>query len=966
MNEFNIKIGGVDYTAYFIYPLNFQFVLDTALDQGFIEARNMTVTEAFKPFTPVEITINNYFQPTLFYVGVDNVVVNQKTGRATHRILLTEETKILERVICRAKTFVKPLYNDYLSNPVETSPLKFNTVQQFESDTSFYSGKIYPELGTATNPTYRFYTNPTSPIYAKGVVSPLAVGTGFTISDVIGFNITEQVTSYQWMIEIFENSDRKGYVFSDEINNTKLIFDTPGAYTMNVWMWVVTATTTHTCAAQYFVASANPATAPSDLYITDTVNKLLEIAEPIRDGETPRFSLSNKDASRFRRTQCAEFNFANGATLWENLLEIARTVHCIPRLKNNVVYFDDLGSGIKLQSSALGTPVSYTADATSEKFASHIDSVVNGLMNLDDEDQGAISDPFKNGFRTLRSETSFTDVRTTVDTALVRTVKPIEKATKVSVWYNGAEWDITPYIYEKKEYDLLYSNQGSYPYAKAYALYYVQGQPNIYGITYKEANPISPIFENWAIENILSIVTGTKVDLDSRNDTAGYLLNLSFNVTYISTVNGRVKQSKRNVEDLKINSVMAFNQSANRLSSINFGKRLKGEIAMLGSAEKKLVFKTRNWNAVKNAVGKIYGDENYGKNMYISTVTAKIWRDYILVELGLTKNFNQLGKYVGINSAVRQFEFDTNVSETYLLYEDYVCIDTVGNTPTDASGTTISNGGMIVDSVAQTLRPTDNVGKATLAVVTTYGYDKTEIGKFVLPVQSMALGNSLLFNFRFEDNYSAGEYLQSFANTPYKLTRLARYGDALYGEAWGMRVQIYCDVGYNTGTKSSVGDGLPLFDRATISVWGSGENTALYGALVVDSGENPIIIHKSSRDAINFTYQVHLITNSGFILGDALTQTNFLVGGDTNSSGNNENEVYFLEDSINEMTGDMTSGIVNDTRELNKNGLEITLDRPISESYSAWAIYNKKGQFVMGKNGQFEPITLTQFHKIGG
>jgi hypothetical protein len=720
---------------------------------------------------------------------------------------------------------------------------------------------------------------------------------------------------------------------------------------------------------EYFIGVVEDNDEPVDkkLTITDTVNKLLEIAEPIRDGETPRFSFSDKDASRFRITQCAEFNFANGATLWENLLEIARTVHCIPRLKNNVVYFDDLGSGVKLQSSALGTPVSYTADATSEKFASHIDSVVNGLMNLDDEDQGAISDPFKNGFRTLRSETSFTDVRTTVDTALIRTVKPIEKATKVSVWYNGAEWDITPYIYEKKEYDLLYSNQGSYPYAKAYALYYVQGQPNIFGITYKEENAVSPIFENWAIENILSIVTGTKVDLGSANTTAEYLLNLSFNVTYISTVNGRVKQSKRNVEDLKINSVMAFNQSANRLSSINFGKRLKGEIAMLGSAEKKLVFKTRNWDAVKNAVGKIYGDENYGKNMYISTVTAKIWRDYILVELGLTKNFNQLGKYVGINSAVRQFEIDTNVSETYLLYEDYVCIDTAGNTPSNSHGSAISNGGMIVDSVAQTLRPTDNVGKATLAVVTTYDYDKNVIGKFVLPVQSMALGNSLLFNFRFEDNYSAGEYLQTIFDMPsYKLTRLARYGDALYGEAWGMRVQIYCDVGYNTGTKSSVGDGLPLFDRATISVWGSGENTALYGALVVDSGENPIIIHKSSRDAINFTYQVHLITNSGFILGDALTQTNFLVGGDTNSSGNNENEVYFLEDSINEMTGDMTSGIVNDTRELNKNGLEITLDRPISESYSAWAIYNKKGQFVMGKNGQFEPITLTQFHKIGG
>ncbi len=124
MNEFNIVIGGVDYTPYFIYPLNFQFVLDTALDQAYIEGRNMKRTVPFKPFTYVSIIVNN--NVSFWHVGVDTVTVNQKTGRATHKILLTEETKILERVICRAKSFVKPLYTDYLGNSKVMMPTKIS------------------------------------------------------------------------------------------------------------------------------------------------------------------------------------------------------------------------------------------------------------------------------------------------------------------------------------------------------------------------------------------------------------------------------------------------------------------------------------------------------------------------------------------------------------------------------------------------------------------------------------------------------------------------------------------------------------------------------------------------------------------------------------------------------------------------------------------------------------------------
>jgi hypothetical protein len=326
---------------------------------------------------------------------------------------------------------------------------------------------------------------------------------------------------------------------------------------------------------------------------------------------------------------------------------------------------------------------------------------------------------------------------------------------------------------------------------------------------------------------------------------------------------------------------------------VNYGKRLKGEIAMMGSAETKLVFKTKGnaekWAAIKTAAGKIFPDESYGKNMYISSVTAKMWRDYFLVELGLTKNFNQLGRFVGINSAVRQFEIDTNVSESYMVWEDYAVI---GSAPFELSGQqspSFSDASNLERIIADSLV---NLGtgftKATLARVTTYDYSGAEIGTYLLPVQSIALGNSLLFNFRFEDNYSAGTYLQDIGKD-YKLTRLARYGDPVYGEAYSMHISIYSNTSVDSRKEIAVGDSIPL-DIA----WDD-----INKVRCIASTSTPIIIHKSSRDAINFTYQLHFVTTDDYIFGN-FVENNPLVGGHLSGAGA---KCYFYNARLNVMDG---------------------------------------------------------------
>jgi hypothetical protein len=980
---FKVMIGGIDVSDFCVYPLNFQFTLDDALDQAYLELRNSTVTDAYDPFTFVSVTVYPSRKETTWYISVDNCVVNQKTGLASHKILLVEETKILERVICRAKSFVKPLVRDYSFN-VKTAPVRFTNedVQRiYDADRSFYERKVIPP--SRDNP----YLNLNE---EQNIVSVYAIDALINTGDGVSINSTCRVNQSAMggfigrdaqMIELFNNfGERVSYMaLSGNINDPYVNIQDEGAYTLRVFgsakYQPAGTIQLYPFAYEYSISAANPNNiTPRELTVTRVITELLEIAEPIRYGETPRFTLNQADAAKYDNTPCAELNFANGASLWENLLEIGKIIQCIPRLKSNVVYFDALAGDSEMtpKQKALFQKhrcISQTSDKTGEKYASHLDSIVNGMMNLDDESQGAISDPFENGFRTVRSEISNTDMRTTVDTCVIRTVEPIEKCTKVTVWYDNQERDITPYIYEKKEYDLLYS-KGAYPFAKAYALYYIQGQPNIYGLQYKEPNPVANVVMPFAIENIISLVVGQSVNLDGAA-----VLSLAFNVKYITSINGRVRQSKRNVDDIKTVSVMAFNQSANRLSSVNYGKRLKGEIAMMGSADVKVCFKhlPGDFGDVVDIIGKRFANTSWGDNMFVSAVTVKFWGQYILSEISLTKNFNQMGRFVSINSAVRQFEIDTNVSESFFLDEEYLIF--TENEPQGEDSTFIK--GTILENAVQSVltgytAANSGNNKVTLALSRTYKDAVTVLRKAYLPVQSLALGNSLLFNFKYEDNYSAGETLITPSNTnDYKLTQLVPYGDELYGEAKYLTATLLNHTDAHDGYILKIGDSLPLLTDYDYY-------SHLDKNIVAASSQ--WIVNKSSRDALNVTYQLHFVTDCGMIFGDQLMQANPLVGGKiaavpTNSYG--RPIINFYEKRVNEMTGQETNDSLigqaglhysvypnNNVSDKYYGGM--TLDASAPDEYASWNIKDVNGRVLLAKNGRFNGFYYYTKRRLGG
>lgn len=1009
--RFIVNINGEDVTAYVCYPFSGELTLDRSLDQAYIELRASPVSQPYSPFSEIAVTPiddeGKAGETTVFVLASDEVETIVKTGLSTHRLLLCEETKKLERVICPGKTFVQPLLRDYSQTVNKPIPLRVIDGNVTARNRPYYTVELlaqkYSWLNTSVDlgvdGEYMDYYNAwdatnTIPsdidsIYQMGVTLP-ALRDVFDFIPSGGTNVL-----YGYAIIIFKGETLVSYVNgtkNDIASNTNPTINIPneiGSYTV-YYIANFGNTSMGRYAVAYDLATVDFNAVPKPpLYITDVINQLLEIAEPIKKTETPRFTLDSKTAAAYATTPCAEMNFANGATLRENLDEIAGIVHCIPRLKNNVVYFDKLGDPTEADPSALGDPVSIKSNANLEKYATHLDSYVDNLMNAQDPKQGAISDPFVGVSKTVRSLTTITDSRTTVDNCRIDTAFEIQNLEKVTatVLFNGQYQtsDITPYVYEKSEYDLLETIGGVYPYSKSYALYYTRGQKGIDGLTFKppQVTDIGEAFQNTAIENVLSAAFGRLLNW-TDNPLGNEILNYSFTVTYISAVRGRVRQAKKDISAESIPSAIAFNQGAPRLSSVNFGERLKGETAMLSEPETHLVFKTGDLAAVVNSVGKTYVWN--GEKHYISHVSYKIWKTYIIAEMILSKNFNQLGRFVSINNSFRQFEIDDSSQEECMVYEDYAVFTTVeptaGMLPQDSLE--ISSG--ILSSIRNVI-DNNNVAagahEISLCYAVTFDAEENEIAEVLLPVQSIALGNSLLFNFTFADNYSAGDFLQT--QDEYKLTRRAPYGDPLYGEAKYLYFQLGADVSYrNNADVVKVGDSLPL-----------NKNLLSWTIKIATSTFSPLIINKSSRDIPNITYQLHHVTDSGIIFGSALTARNLLVSAYDNQSC----VLMTLPFEINPLSPPAPIGYtangntvrytfsVGDVTYNAVNGYRITTDAPsagvlkipvintantaggnLATEYKAWAIFRGRDgaapEFILGANGDLADVYVYLKHSL--
>lgn len=949
-NRYLISIGGVDYTKYVPMPVKWSSLLDERLDEGRISMRHVPVA-LFPPMTPVVIRLSDttesaekleYKHQRVFLISVDDSTeAPVGSGYYSHEISLVEETKELEGIIIEPITYTNDLGRDYSKGIIRAQPsFILKTLVDYEQYITTPTSYTYPLLkGSFTFQPFN-------------VVCPLPFYEDFDKNDFYMHIYEGDREIYtKGYIDVSIKDPQETVTINLKANNTYTVYyglnqtgikpDPPFPNVAMIFSY------------SFFVVQSY---APLERWnITQVIDRLLDLAIPHLENESPKYKLHDAQREELSKIEAPEFAFSK-CTLKEALDQIGGYIHGIPRLTIltedlKVISFDMLGG---TEQAILADPqypyISNRVSQTIEDYATKLDSTVDNLVNILDVQEGVITEPYSGGYKTVRTEEAY--ARITDGNMVIATQYPIYSVEKLEVGPlpdGGKGGDITAYVFEAADYGLMSSYDGGYPNSKAFAIYYEQGQRNIKGLNFKSPKVFGNATSNYSIVNIIEQALGQKSPSGTGYPT------LSFRITYTPVFGSRVEQHKPYYVGLHPRA-LAYNQGANLVETRYYGENMKGLIARMGNAEITRVYRLANMNYLPK-VGQMWGDD-----YYVSSVSVAIYPFYIDCEVGLSKDFNRLSQYIGINSQLRMYEVsEKQAYNRDMVYADY-CV--IGDPVTSDSGLLMRG----LTDIANTFVQSQSVGlQSPVSVATATTYDETgePMHSVTLPVISTAMGNAMVFSFGMQDNYSAGEksaWTQIEGGYGYWQTNVP-YND-YYGRFEKMSFAM-TERGYApTAWDDDVCFELPQGAYA--------ESGVAIGTQI----NRRLVVRKDNREIFRLHYQLHYVTNrKNLIIGPALTHNCPLVRG---IRVGHSAALYILPKRLGKFTSTVAlddailvhdyssgAGVASGTYNI------VLTPQTANADGAAWAIVDKAtGELLFGENvtvtnGQTIDLpTMTFTHKI--
>lgn len=819
----NLYINDVDYMSYLPYPTKEVKVRDESLDNMTIQLVNMgninldlAENNAFKPFTEVRF-VNRQgenISAVRMYIVQDKCEEIKTSGTFTHTLYLMEQTKILERVLIGGKTHT--LKTDRLNNP--SVPQNIYNFSQAEA---------------------RYQ------LFAERFTSPVLFGKSIKIIDLFtDYNPRDYVHS------ISITASNGDTIFNQDV--VSYVFDPPYEDIFTIRQQVTLGGTVQGWIEFAIYVTSNE----ENKSIADVIDTILDTCETLLVGETPRFYLSEADRLELEKIESPQFSFTNQMSLWEVFSIIGDYIHAIPRLEaNGRLTFDKLGEET-LSTLDFDNYVINEENSSVEQFCSEVISTVDNLTTY--EQEGAVVD-IGNNYKTLRVETGVAYIDE--GNLKIQTSFPIEQLVSVECGYTPDDTlvgDITQYVVEKTDYDCLSSYQSNFPNAKCYAIYWTRGEKNIDGLTFKKPALIGA-FQNYAIQNIICAKTGKNLNWFTNlfeNELA--LQNLMFKVKYIPRIKSRISQCKQYVEDLQIKSQIAYNQNSTLIDSQAYGESMKGLVARLGNIEIVRTYIFEKEEEIPR-IGSYVLTES-GDQYYLTEMIIQRYPDFIECQIGFTKDFNRYNEYVGIKNELRFYEVAVDqVYDRFVNICDYCLIGE--SVPWSDNKQLIKQGG--ITTMAMSFANT-NTSDNKLKTV----YSRTQLANgneivVLLPVISMGMGTSIMVEFGYPDNFSAGDKI--VLSNDIRVQQQVQYGDII-GEAETMTFDVVANNPQflNYTQNKTWGDNLPEVELDVTS-------TQL-------STSTPIVLKKDNREVINVVYQLNFVTSDkSIIIGQALGQRNGLV-----------------------------------------------------------------------------------------
>lgn len=563
-----------------------------------------------------------------------------------------------------------------------------------------------------------------------------------------------------------------------------------------------------------------------------------------------------------------EYSYYTVAYKYDGAVGTATRTYTVRYIESGLrlITFDDLNDESEwtppgaTTSDPYGNLITYHEEQSADDYFAGLDSYADNV--IDNSVNGSIGLPSP---YTPRCESG--DLAVTDNTIIIETSMPIYSIQKVELFYKGDGFlsvvskDITPYIFEKSEYDLLTDYQGEFPTAKQYAFYYSQGARNIYGLTLKpevfDFLGISQEAQETAAIKVYEAVSGKEFDSATQK-----VVDFMYRVTYTPIQTRRLKQYRPLVGERPDWDISYYNQSANTLDAKNLGDNMKFMLLQKGNRLKVITYRLTGDNgSILEQIPKIGQTLNGAK---ICQVDAEYERYSVKVTLWLTEHYNRKSQYVEINAQKRFYEISERQSVLRQLNASYEY--RIGKIDPDADKAIISANR--IESFIKGTTPTTTNNRVAQAIVKMYTEDDgngEQIGDaLLLPVSAIGFGNSISLHFEMTDNYSAGDqviYKDGNINNV-SLLRAVPYGDE-YGEFISMTIGFlggeipWGSTLHSWSSYRTVGRALPEMDPTL-----DDDKTPLFADV--------LNVAKDNREQISVDVQIHFRTDdSTIIIGSA-------------------------------------------------------------------------------------------------
>lgn len=824
MRTFIVEIlqDGVWQEAKSVFPFTSGELLDERLDEGNISFYSFA--EKYKPTTEVRISFFVDGEPdnddrgsnTEYYIIANDNAVEYPagSGRYKHETYIIERMKLTEGILCPSITFTNslPLASNPIGNRVYAS-VSANSGAPMPLQSYGGVGAFYSPMPNDI-PLVLPSINEQGRALAKAIEdnNPIAVGL---------YRAEARLTIFINGAEFEEisNPDTVYTIAEDEI---------AGASYIEIQYYLpMTNTNTLSSAGLYFVKFDIDITDSVGLRpysITDCVLRVLELSAPLMRGENPRFTFDGvtytngvagayaegSQAAKYDKIRAPEFTLTQ-STLREQLRAIGSYIHAEPYIdENNVVYFLEYG-----QTKEFNIGKAYVSNAVRWDINQYCTEICSNAQNLTSSlgfAKGTKVEPAPQLYRSLRSEMQY--ARITEDNTKPDTDEGVYEVAEVLCGLADSEdanvlgWasvggvlltpkPITKFVVEKTEYDSNLATDGYYPFAKPWAIYYTQGERGLDGLFYRPPASLGVVTQPFAIANILAAVNGVEPEAVQSVLTDWKFgfgtpsseappCNLVFQITYKPISSAFISHGKQRYFPDDTPYTLVYNQSDNLVESEYYGENMKGVAARLGNVEAERTFLLPRRSYIPR-VG--YMLDGYA----ISAVACEYMPMYIKCTVGLTKDFQRISEYVGINSLKRMYEVSERQSqERIILIKNTLLITSDLDATSDTGALFHSPSGFIaaVNPPGEAYTGIDRVSYATFRTYKKNGTTSNTTTLW-LPTTARSFGNSVHFAFRCKDNFSAGSTTawQNEGDVSGRWQNEVRYTD-YYGRAYWAAIAL--------------------------------------------------------------------------------------------------------------------------------------------------------------------------------